>query len=136
MDVWWDSTYGRDGNAVGNLAQDRASGSQGRRGNGLTGVVIDDNRSDGVENNLKGLEHVQSFRKVPRLAHLREQTKEGNVGTVGEDNVGHGSEGVVQISVNSSLQGGVSVVLNTNCHHGDDNSSQDTNERYKQYKLA
>jgi hypothetical protein len=28
------------------------------------------------------------------------------------------------------------VVLNTNCDHGDDNSSQDTNKRYKQYKLA
>jgi hypothetical protein len=85
-------TYSRDGNSVSNLLQHGARRCQGRRCDILADVVVDDNRSHGVEDNLECLQHYQSLWEVPGLLHLSKQTEEGDVSAVGKDNVGDGAE--------------------------------------------
>lgn len=121
-------TYSRDGNAVGNLLQDWTGGAKGWGGDVLSGVVVDDDGSDGIEDDLESLQHVQSLGEVSGLTHLSEKTEEGYMGAVGEDNVGDSSECLVQVGVHGSLESCISSILDTNTDHSDDDSSKDTDE--------
>lgn len=123
-------TYSWDGNSVSNLLQNRARRSKGGRCDFLADIVVDHNCSNGVEDNFKGLQHDQSLGEIPRFLHLGDQTKEGHVGAVGKDDVGDSAEGLDQIGVDGSLEVLTTLVLHTDCDHGDDNSSNNTSEGY------
>ena len=50
--------------------------------------------------------------------------------TVSEHDVGDSTESTEQIGVNGSLEVHTTLVLDTNCDHGDNDGSQDTAESY------
>ena len=125
-----DKTYRWDRNSVSNLLQDRTGRPESRGCHLLANVVVDNHRSDSVEDNFEGLKHDQSLGEVARLLHLSEKTEEGNVGTVSEHNVRDSAECTEEVRVNCRLEVNSTLVLNTDSNHCDDDSSQDTEEGY------
>lgn len=121
-------TYSWDGDSVSHLFHDRTCGSKSGGCDLLADIVVDDHRSNDVEDNFKGLQHDQSLGEIPRFLHLSEQTEESHVGAVGEDDVGDGAESLDQIGVDGSLEILTTLVLHPDCDHSDDDSSDDTDK--------
>lgn len=120
---------GRDGDAVGNLAHQRAGRCQGWRLHLGPDVEVDDHGGRQVERNLEALEHEQRLLEVLGRLHLSDQTEEGDVGAVGEDDVRDGLEGSVQGGVDGGLYDTTGVLLDADGDHGDHDSAEDTEER-------
>ena len=122
---------GGDGNAKCNLLHERAGGDQGRGMHSSADVVVDDHTSSQVQADLKALEHEQRLLKVLRSLHLGDQTEEGDVSTIGKDDVGDSLESSVQVGLDGGLDDATRVLLNADGDHGDQNCAEDTEERGK-----
>lgn len=121
-------TYGGNGNSIGNLLQKRTSRAEGGGLHILADVVVDDAGSSHVETDFKRLQHKQRLLEVLGLLHLGDKTEEGDVRTVGEDNVGDRGEGRVEVGVDGGLDDATGVLLNTHTDHGDHDRTEDTEE--------
>jgi hypothetical protein len=119
---------GWDGNAVGDLAHEGSSGVEGGGLDVSADIEVDHNGGGQVERDLEALEHEQRLLEVARSLHLGDQTKEGDMSAVGEDNVRHSLEGGVQVFVDSSLDHTTRVAFNTHGNHSDHDSAENAQE--------
>ena len=120
---------GGDGNAVGDLLHERAGGGEGRGLDGITDIVVDDDTGGEVQADLEALEHEEGLLEVLGALHLGDETEESDVGAVGEDNVGDGLEGSVQVGLDGGLDHTAGVLLHGDGDHGDQDGAEDADER-------
>lgn len=120
---------GGDGDTVRNLAHQGSGGVQGRGEDFSAEVEVNDDGSGQVEGDLEALEHEQRLLEVLGRLHLGDQTEESDVGAVGEDDVGDGLEGSVQVGFDGGLDDTTGMLLDANGDHGDHDGGEDTEER-------
>lgn len=123
-----EETYSRNRNTIRDLLQHRPSRSQRRRSHAVTDIVVNDDGSNDVQNDLEALQQAQRLGEVLRLFHLGNQTEESDVGAVGEDDVGDGREGVVEVRFVGDGDVLAAFVLHADTDHGDHNGGEDTQE--------
>ena len=119
---------GGDGDAVGDLAHQGSGGAQGGRGDFATNVVVDDDGGGEVERDFEALEHEEGLLEVLGGFHFGDETEEGDVGAVGEDDVGDGLECCVEGCLGGGVDGAAGVALDTDGDHGDHDGAEDTDE--------
>ena len=119
---------GGDGDSVGDLAHQGSGGAQGGRGDFATNVVVDDDGGGEVERDFEALEHEEGLLEVLGGFHFGDETEEGDVGAVGEDDVGDGLECCVEGCLGGGVDGAAGVALDTDGDHGDHDGAEDTDE--------
>lgn len=126
---------GRNGHTVGDLLEHGTGGSKSGRGHAGADVVVDDGGGSDVEDDLEALQQAESLGEVLGFLHLGDQTEEGDVGTVGEDNVGHSGEAVVDVCMLGGVDAGAAFVLDADADHGDHDCGEDANEGYRSWSV-
>lgn len=121
-------TYGGNSDSISNLLQNGTSRPKSRRSDLLTNVVVYNHSGNGIENNFEGLKHDESLGEITGILHFSKETEEGDVSTVGKNDVSDGTEGTEKIGINSGLEANTTLVLNANCNHRDDDCGHDTEE--------
>lgn len=118
----------RKSQTVADLLDGLSSGSESRRGDVGTAVVVDNNTDNDVDNSDDALAKDQSLLVVLGLSHLSSDGEEDGSSAVGKDESGDGrhglgeGRGVEELVVgfpNTILGGKVGAVLNAN-GDGDD----------------
>lgn len=120
-------THGRNGNSIGDLLHDGTGGTQSWRSDVVADKVVNDDGSHDVQANFKDLQHAKRLGKVLGLLHLGNETKEGDVGAVGEDDVGDGGERVVEVGLGGDVDV-AALELDTDGDHGDQDGGEDTDK--------
>lgn len=73
------------------------------------------------------MQHAERLGKVLGLLHLGNETKEGDVGTVGEDDVGDSGERVIEVGFGGDVDV-AALELDPDGDHGDQDGGEDTDK--------
>lgn len=120
---------GGNGDAEGDLAHQGSRGVEGGRSHALAGVVVDDHAGGKVQTDFEALQHEKRLLEVARGFHFSDETKEGDVGAVGENNIRDGLEVLVEGAGNGCFDDAVWLGLDADGDHGDHDRAEDTDER-------
>lgn len=119
---------GGDGDAERDLGHEGAGGVQRGRDNALADVEVDDHGGGEVQGDLEALQHEEGLLEVARRFHLGDETEEGDVGAVGEDDVRDGLEVLVQGARDGGFDDAIRLGLYADGDHGDHDGAEDAEE--------
>lgn len=123
-------SYRRQGNAIANLGHHGRSRTQGRRGDTVTSIAVNDQGGNQVQTDVNSLEQAERLGKVARILQLSHQAKVGGVASESEDNVADGQEALVEIGF-ADCYDAAAGVFDPDGDHADEDCGGDAHESWK-----
>lgn len=137
-------TYSRQGNTVGNLADNNARGSQSRRSHVLPSEAVDDHSRHNVQSNVDTLHETQGFGVILGVTQFRHESEKCNVTgchlvrsyldksieerTEREHDLANGLECLVEVGVYRPKDVFSVRLFNAHANHSDDHGTEDTDK--------